>query len=103
MRRILTISRLLSCVTLICCFKRFGQGFGRGLSLDSRQDSDYRSDMADLKFEMPVTQEVKVDKATLARIDRGVKDADEGRTVPLEEVRKMIPQWITKFESQKSR
>lgn len=61
------------------------------------------SGMADLKFESPATQEVKVDEATLARIDRGVKDADKGRTVPLEEVRKMIPQWISKFESRKTR
>ena len=29
------------------------------------------------------------DDATLAAIDQGIKDADEGRTVPLEEVRKM--------------
>ena len=59
--------------------------------------------MANLKFEAPVTEEVKVDDATLTRIDRGVKDADEGRTVPLEEVRKMIPKWISKFESPKPR
>ena len=43
------------------------------------------------------------DEATLAAIDRGIKAADEGRTVPLEEVRKMIPQWISKFESQTRR
>jgi predicted transcriptional regulator len=36
-------------------------------------------------------------------MDRGITDADEGRTVSLDEVRKLIPQWISKFESQKPR
>ena len=48
-------------------------------------------------------QQVAVDVETLAAIDRGIKDADEGRTVSLEEVFKMIPQWISKFESQRPR
>ena len=56
--------------------------------------------MADLKLQVPVVEEVEVDAATLAAIDRGIKDADEGRSVPIDEVRKMIPQWISKFESQ---
>jgi predicted transcriptional regulator len=47
-----------------------------------------------------MTDRVKVDAETLAAIDRGIKDADEGRTVPIDQVRKMIPQWISKFESQ---
>jgi predicted transcriptional regulator len=59
--------------------------------------------MADLKMHVPVTEEVKVDVDTLAKIDRGIEDADGGRTVPLDEVRKMIPQWISKFKSQKPR
>ena len=59
--------------------------------------------MVDLKLEVPATDTVEVDDETLAAIDRGIKDADEGRTVPLDEVRKMIPQWISKFESQKPR
>ena len=46
---------------------------------------------------------VNVDVATLAAIDRGIKDADEGRTVPIDEVSKMIPEWISKFESQNQR
>jgi len=51
----------------------------------------------------PTTVEVAVDAETLAAIDRGIKDVDEGRTVSLDEVRKLIPQWISKFESQKLR
>ena len=59
--------------------------------------------MVDLKLQVPVTDEVEVDAATLAAIDRGIKDAEEGRTVSIDEVRKMIPKWISKFESQKPR
>jgi predicted transcriptional regulator len=51
-------------------------------------------------MEVPATEDVQVDAETLAAIDRGIKAADEGRAVPLEEVRKMIPKWISKFESQ---
>jgi predicted transcriptional regulator len=57
--------------------------------------------MVDLKLDVPVTEEVEVDADTLAAIDRGIKDANEGRTVPIEEVRKMLPEWISKFESRK--
>ncbi len=59
--------------------------------------------MADLKLEVPVIEEVEVDAKTLAAVDRGIADADAGRTVPPEEVRKLIPQWISKFESPKPR
>ena len=57
--------------------------------------------MADLKLQVPVTEEVKADTHTLAKIDRGIEDADEGRTVPLDQVREMIPRWISKVKSQK--
>ena len=50
--------------------------------------------MVDLKLQVPVTQEVEVDAETLAAIDRGTKDADEGRTIPIDEVRKMIWVWL---------
>ncbi len=59
--------------------------------------------MVDLKLQVPVTDKVQVDAETLAAIDRGIKDADEGRTVPIDEVSKMIPEWISKFESQNQR
>jgi len=58
--------------------------------------------MADLKLQVPVTEKVQVDADTLAEIDRGVEDA-KGRSIPLDAVRKMIPQWISKFKSQKRR
>ena len=63
----------------------------------------YVRNMVDLNWHVPVTEEVAVDAETLAAIDRGIKDADEGRTVSLEEAFELIPQWISKFDSQKSR
>ncbi|HEV2202165.1 MAG TPA: hypothetical protein VGR73_20285 [Bryobacteraceae bacterium] len=48
-------------------------------------------------------EEVEVDAETAAAIELGIKQADEGRTVPLEDVRKMIPEWISKFESRQRR
>lgn len=65
--------------------------------------SGYSNRMADLKFHLPVKEEVAVDAETLAAIDRGIKEADQGRTIPADEVRKLVPQWISKFESQKRR
>ena len=59
--------------------------------------------MVDLKLDVPVTEEIEVDGEALAAIDRGIEDADEDRTVSLDDVRKMIPAWISKFESQKQR
>jgi len=59
--------------------------------------------MVDLKWHIPVTEEVAVHAETLAAIDRGIKDAGEGRTVSLDEACKLIPEWISKFESQRPR
>ncbi|MEO5924675.1 MAG: hypothetical protein ABIR70_12695 [Bryobacteraceae bacterium] len=59
--------------------------------------------MVDLKLQVPVTEPVEVDAETLAAIDRGIKDADAGRTVSLEQASEMIPNWISKFASQKPR
>ena len=68
-----------------------------------QSDLGYRAGMEDLKLEVPVTEEVEVDAKTLAAIDRGTADADADRVVSLEEARKLVPQWISKFESQKPR
>ena len=35
------------------------------------------------------------DTETLAAIDEGTKDAEAGRSVPAEDVRKHLPKWIT--------
>ena len=50
--------------------------------------------MVDLKLQIPVTDEVEVDKETLAAIDRGIQAADEGRTVPVEDARKITREVI---------
>jgi predicted transcriptional regulator len=43
------------------------------------------------------------DEATLAAIDEGIRDAKAGRTTPLEQVRKLLPRWITASSSRKER
>ena len=47
-------------------------------------------------------EEVEVDQETLAAIDRVIKAADEGRVVPLEEVRRRMQEWHTKSSSRKT-
>jgi predicted transcriptional regulator len=59
--------------------------------------------MVDLHLDNPATEVVEVDEETTASLMRAIKDADEGRSVPIDEVWSMIPQWISKFESQKPR
>jgi predicted transcriptional regulator len=59
--------------------------------------------MVDLKLHVPVAEEVEVNAETLAAVDRGVEAANKGDTVPLNELRKLIPKWIAKFESQARR
>jgi len=43
------------------------------------------------------------DEETLAAIDRGIADAKAGRSLPAEEVRKLLPKWITAFSTRKKR
>jgi predicted transcriptional regulator len=47
-------------------------------------------------------EEVEVDEETLAAIDRGIKAADDGRVVHLEEVRRRMQEWHTKSSSPKT-
>ena len=42
------------------------------------------------------------DEETLASIDLGIKDADEGRVVTMEEARRRMAQWATKSSLLKS-
>ena len=39
------------------------------------------------------------DDETLSAIDEGIRDAEAGRTLPIEEVRKLLPQWVTTASS----
>jgi predicted transcriptional regulator len=57
------------------------------------------------KFELedPVPVLDDEDEETLAAIDEGVRDAEAGRTVPSEEVRKLLPKWISASSTRKER
>jgi predicted transcriptional regulator len=56
-----------------------------------------------LDLNQPISLTEEEDQETLAAIDRGIQAADEGRTVSIDDVRKMIPNWISKFDSQSRR
>ena len=57
----------------------------------------------EFEFEKPAPVIDDEDEATLAAIDDGIRDAKAGRTVDLEQVRKLMPQWITASSSPKDR
>ena len=55
------------------------------------------------EFENPLPMVDDEDEQTLAAIDEGIRDAEAGRTVPAEEVRKLLPKWITDSPIRKKR
>ncbi len=55
------------------------------------------------EFEDPVPVLEDEDEETLAAIDEGIRDAEAGRTVPAEEVRKLLPKWISVSSTRKER
>jgi predicted transcriptional regulator len=59
--------------------------------------------MAELKLDHPVPMSEEEDDATLAAIDRGIQDADEGRVVSAEEARQRVQQWFSKSSIPKKR
>ena len=59
--------------------------------------------MVDLRLQVPATEEVEVDAETAAAIQRGIAAAEAGQVVSAEEVRKLIPKWISKFSTQNPR
>jgi predicted transcriptional regulator len=69
-------------------------------------DPRYRETMAEasrIDFDDPTPIDVEEGEETLAAIDEGIRDAEAGRTVPMEEVRKLLPKWITASSSRKER
>ncbi len=60
--------------------------------------------MPELNFDLPLPELIdEEDEATLAAIDRGIKDAEEERTISIEEARLHIEHWLTKLSSPKKR
>jgi predicted transcriptional regulator len=55
----------------------------------------------EFELEKPVPVVDDEDETTLAAIDEGILDVKSGRTVPMDEVRKLLPQWITASSSRK--
>jgi predicted transcriptional regulator len=56
-----------------------------------------------IDFDNPAPIDEEEDEETLAAIDEGISDAKAGRIVPMEEVRKLLPTWITASSSRKER
>jgi len=54
-------------------------------------------------FEKPAPIIDDEDEATLIAIDEGIRDAKSGRTVSLEQVRELLPKWISASSSRKER
>jgi predicted transcriptional regulator len=53
--------------------------------------------MPELNFDRPLPELTdEEDEATLAAIDRGIRGAEEGRTVSIEEARLHIQNWLIK-------
>ena len=55
----------------------------------------------DLDRPAPVIEDE--DEKTLAAIDEGIRDAEAGRAIPIEKVRKRLHKWITASSSRKGR
>jgi predicted transcriptional regulator len=76
------------------------------IRLHLRTHRNYHQPMAKVnKFELedPVPVLDDEDAETLAAIDEGIRDAEAGRTVPREEVRKLLPKWISASSTRKER
>ena len=56
-----------------------------------------------IDFDDPAPIDKTEDADTLAAIDEGIRDARTGRAVPIEAVRKLLPQWITASSSRNER
>jgi len=61
------------------------------------------TDVKILEFNDPPLVQDHEDEGTLAAIDAGIRDAEAGRVVSLEEVREILPKWITDGSSRKNR
>jgi len=60
-----------------------------------------KSKKFDLENPGPVVDDE--DEETLVAIDQGMRDAEAGRTVPAEQVRRLLPKWTTDSSTRKKR
>jgi hypothetical protein len=49
------------------------------------------AEVSRIDFDDPTPIDDEEDEETLAAIDEGIRDAEAGRTVPIEEVRRLLP------------
>jgi predicted transcriptional regulator len=56
-----------------------------------------------IDFDEPISIQDDEDEEVLAAIDEGIREAEAGNTVPIEDVRKLLPKWITASSSRKER
>jgi predicted transcriptional regulator len=56
-----------------------------------------------IDFDTPTPIDEEEDEEALAAIDEGIREAEAGRTVSVEEVRGLLPKWITASSSGKER
>ena len=59
------------------------------------------ADASRIDFDDPTPIDEEEDEETLAAIDEGMRDAEAGRTVPAEEVRRLLPKWTTASSTRK--
>ena len=59
--------------------------------------------MKKFALEDPVPVVDDENEEILAAIDEGIRDTEAGRTVPSEEVRKLLPKWISASSACKER
>ena len=62
--------------------------------------------MAKLKVsgvQKPVPIRDEENAATLAAIDEGIREAEAGRTISVEQIRQLLPKWISASSSRKER
>lgn len=59
--------------------------------------------MPEVRVDQPVPIAEDEDEATLAAIDRGIRAAEEGRVVAVEEARRRVQEWLSKSATPKTR
>jgi len=84
------IGSVAGCPTMACIALHLQFAYGKGMAEPQTDPLDS-------------TEQIEVDEEILAGIDEGIKQADEGRLTRAEEVRKFIPEWISKFSTHQER